>query len=435
MDIKSRSLLLSIILSVFICTAYAPVTAASATNIVAVDSGAYAHFALASDGTVWAWGNNMYGQMGDAAKERIEVPFKVSGLSGVKAISSDGSHTVVLKEDGTVWACGKNDNGQLGDGTQAARTGFVQCKGLDRIIAISANDDMALALREDGTVWVWGRYSYGSGSDKKNVTTPEQVGGLSDIRSISAGNWHYLAVDGNGDVWGWGNNMNGQLGMSQNPQKTPAKLGISGVKQAAAGYQYSLFLKNDGTVWGLGWNNGGSLGTGQGAGGSTTPVQVPGLSGIVQIAATSESATALKDEGTIYIWGTKNPGAALIGKTGTAISTPAALPVPATTKAISVSTGSPLLMLQQNGTVFGVGGTLFYSDPETGYSVDTTKSSQIKFVASTQQATPTTPGATVQPTAAPTQAPSGSGNKTPAPGALAVIGILSLIAIFAMRKK
>jgi alpha-tubulin suppressor-like RCC1 family protein len=377
----------------------------------------------------------MYGQMGSAAKETIEAPFKVPGLTGVKAISSDGSHTVFLKEDGTVWASGKNDHGQLGDGTTTARTGLVQCKGLSKVIAISANDNMALALKDDGTVWVWGYYAEGSAADK-NVATPEQVSGLSDIRSISAGSWHYLAVDKNGDVWGWGNNMNGQLGISQSSQKTPVKLGVSGVKQAVAGYQYSMFLKNDGTVWGMGWNNGGVLGTGGSSSGSKTPVQVPGLSGIVQIAGTTEGVTALKDDGTIYIWGTKCAGAGLIGKTGTAINTPEALPVPTTTKAIAASTGSPLLVLQQNGTVFGVGGTLFYRDPETGISADTTKWNQIKFVTGSASATPTAaPGATTQPTAAPTQTPSGTGNKTPAPSALIVIGILSLVAVFAMRKK
>lgn len=409
-------------------------TAATATNIVAVDSGAYASFALASDGTVWAWGNNVNGQMGDAAKERFEAPFKIPGLMSVKAISSDGTHTVVLKEDGSVWASGKNDHGQLGDGTTTARTGFVQCKGLGNIIAISANDDMALALKNDGTVWVWGYYAYGSAADK-NVATPEQVGGLAGIRSISAGNWHYLVVDSNGDVWGWGNNMNSQLGKGPANVPTPIKLGIAGVKQAAAGYQYNLFLKNDGTVWGMGWNNGGSLGTGGSGSGSDTPVQVPGLSGIAQIAATSESATALKDDGTVYIWGTKNPAAIILGKTGTAISTPTALPILTTTKAFAVTTGSSLLLLQQNGTVFGAG-LQSLKDPDTGIYINNSKLNQVRFVAGSAAATPTAaPGATTQPTAAPTQAPSGSGNKTPAPSALAVIGILSLVAVFAMRKK
>jgi alpha-tubulin suppressor-like RCC1 family protein len=434
MGIKLNLIIFLFIVSIFIGVAAATATAATATDIVAVDSGGYAHFALASDGTVWAWGNNMYGQMGDAAKATIEAPFKVQGLTGVKAISSDGSHTVILKEDGSVWAAGKNDHGQLGDGTTTARTGFVQCKGLGGITAISANNDMALAVKNDGTVWVWGYYAQGSAADK-NVATPEQVGGLSDIQSISAGNWHYLAVDKNGDAYGWGENINGQLGMSLNPQKTPAKLGISGVKQAAAGYQYSLFLKNDGTVWGMGWNNRGVLGIGGSSAGSKTPVQVPGLSGIVKIDAISESGTALKDDGTVYIWGATNSGSNLIGLTGTEINTPTALPVPATTKSFAVSNGI-LLLLQQNGTVFGVGGTLFYRDPETSISANGSKLNQIKFVSGSATTAPTAPpGATTQPTAAPTQASAGSATKTPAPSALILIGILSLVAVFAMRKK
>ena len=86
--------------------------------------------ALKSDGTVWAWGDNGYGQLGDGTTTDRTTPVQVSGLSGVTAIAAGCYHTVALKSDGTVWAWGYNGYGQLGDGTTTQRTTPVQVSGL-----------------------------------------------------------------------------------------------------------------------------------------------------------------------------------------------------------------------------------------------------------------------------------------------------------------
>ncbi|BAI61697.1 hypothetical protein MCP_1625 [Methanocella paludicola SANAE] len=424
---KLRLVITVIMLAALFSTAATISMAASSVKMKAVDSGAYANFALAEDGTVWAWGNNRDGQMGIGDKSTIYVPFQIPGLTGVKALSADATFTLLLKGDGTVWAAGKNDHGQLGDGTMTDRSSFAQVKGLSNIVAIDAKDSVGMALKDDGTVWVWGYYSYGSGANNKNVTVPEIVPGLANIKAISAGNWHYLVVDKDGNAWAWGNNLNGQIGIgSYAAQPTPVKVtGLSGVKDVAAGYQFSLFLKEDGTVWACGWNNQGVLGTG--TSGSKVPVQVPGLSGIIDVAASSETAAALKDDGTIYVWGNYYPSAMSLSVAGPPINTPTALTAITGAKAISADFKAPVLALNQNGTVWGIGG-LSYRDPETGYLAESGKATQIKFIGSASTAVPTA-------TAAPTAGSATTGTQTPSTPLLLAIGVFCIAAILRAGKK
>lgn len=431
---KSRLFFIFILLAALISTTAMVSMAASSVKMKAVDSGGYAHFAVADDGTVWAWGNNRDGQMGVSDMSTIYVPFKIPGLTGVKALSADATYTLVLKDDGTVWAAGKNDHGQLGDGTMTGRSSFAQVKGLDHVVAIDAKDSVSLALKDDGTVWAWGYYSYGSGANNnKNVTVPEMVPGLTNIKAISAGNWHYLAVDKDGNVWSWGNNLNGQLGLNDNykAQSTPIKVSsISGVRSVAAGYQMSLALKNDGTVWAWGWNNNGIQGTGQGKPGSTAPVQVSGLSDIAAIATSSETAAALKNDGTVYVWGNYYPAGIGLDSLSQPIYTPVALSVMPGSKAIAADFKTPLLSLNQDGSVWGIGGTLFYNDPETGVSASSTKANQIKFITATSTSGPSSP----TPAGTATQ-PASTAKQTPATPMLLAIGVLGLAAALSSGKK
>ena len=112
--------------------------------------------ALKSDGTVWAWGNNWVGQLGDGTTSHRSTPVQVSGLSGVIAIAGGGYHSIALKSDGTVWAWGWNEYGQLGDGTTSHRSTPVQVSGLSGVIAIAGGGYHSIALKSDGTVWAWG---------------------------------------------------------------------------------------------------------------------------------------------------------------------------------------------------------------------------------------------------------------------------------------
>ncbi|MHB1127541.1 MAG: RCC1 domain-containing protein [Bacillota bacterium] len=202
------------------------------TNVVAIASGGYISLALKSDGTVWAWGNNSAGQLGDGTVNNRLAPVQVSGLTNVVAVAaaSGGSHSVALKSDGTVWTWGYNYYGQLGDGTTTDKYTPVQVKGvggsgyLTGVVSVAAGGTHSLALRSDGTIWAWGYNTYGQlgNNSTGSSSTPVQVldtGGtapLTGIVKISAGTYHSVALKTSGNAVAWGYGAYGQLGFSSN---------------------------------------------------------------------------------------------------------------------------------------------------------------------------------------------------------------------------
>lgn len=215
--------------------------------------------ALKSDGTVWAWGDNAYGQLGDGTTADKAAPVRVRGLTGVSAVACGrGSHSLALKSDGTVWAWGRNTSGQLGDGTLVSRYTPVRAQGLTGVIDITSGVENSYAVRSDYTVWRWGK----EGAVTNRV--PVQKSGISGVRSIATWNLHVLARKGNGDVWAWGCNTYGALGNGSGADTyTPTQIaGLTGVTAIATGEHSSMALKNDGTLWMWGWNNSGQLGDG-----------------------------------------------------------------------------------------------------------------------------------------------------------------------------
>ena len=131
------------------------------TNVTAIAAGFDFSVALKSDGTVWAWGDNVSGQLGDGTTTDRPTPVQVSGLTGVTDIAAGFDHSAALKTDGTVWAWGNNSKGQLGNGTTTDSTVPVQSgiSVLANVLGISAGHQFNVALVRNGlssTVWAWG---------------------------------------------------------------------------------------------------------------------------------------------------------------------------------------------------------------------------------------------------------------------------------------
>ncbi|HZH78690.1 MAG TPA: RCC1 repeat-containing protein, partial [Archangium sp.] len=171
--------------------------------------GGFSHsLAVRPDGTVWAWGNNTYGQLGDGTNTRRHTPVRVNGLSGVVAVAAGGGHSVAVRGDGTVWTWGNNMFGQLGDGTTTERWTPMQVRGLSGVVAVAAGGASSLAVREDGTAWAWGDNDTGQLGDGTSTRrwTPVQVNGLSDVVAVATGGTHSLAARKDGTVWAWGYN-------------------------------------------------------------------------------------------------------------------------------------------------------------------------------------------------------------------------------------
>lgn len=190
------------------------------TDIIYISGGEKHSLALKNDSTVWVWGWNGTGQLGINTTVGKNTPVKVLGLGGTNfldniiAISGGSGHSLALKSDGTVWAWGYNNKGQLGDSTTATRLTPVKTYSLTNIVAIAAGDDYSMALRNDGTIWMWGTNGIGQLGDGTITTKiiPIQVLSLSNIIAIATGYDFNLAMRDDNTFWAWGKNNFGQLG-------------------------------------------------------------------------------------------------------------------------------------------------------------------------------------------------------------------------------
>ena len=169
---------------------------------------AYDRVALVrDDGTVWVWGPESWVHWVDPERMGLWVdPLQVPSLSDVHAVAAGADFFLALRTDGTVWAWGMNESGQLGDGTEQSRQEPVQVLGLSDVEMIAAGFDHALAVRDDGSVWAWGANALGQLGDGGEVarSVPGEVIGLTDVVGIAAGWSHSLAITADGGVWSWG---------------------------------------------------------------------------------------------------------------------------------------------------------------------------------------------------------------------------------------
>jgi alpha-tubulin suppressor-like RCC1 family protein len=281
-------------------------------------------------GKVMAAGSNISGELGNGtifnSREFFDFTLDpsehVTGLLGATAVAAFARHNLALKDDGTVWAWGDNSSGQLGDGTPntvtLSRTKPVQVLGINSAIAIAAGSDHSLALLADGTVLSWGKNASGQLGDgtHNNRNRPAKVQGLAQVIAIAAGGDFNLALRADGTVWAWGGNQKGQLGIgSTSAQKTPVLVpSFDHVMAVAAGGAHSLALRADGTVWTWGFNNKGQLGDGT-LSDRLTPKSISGsdlgvsFSGVIAILGGGEFSIALTAEkGLVWTWGSNHSG-------------------------------------------------------------------------------------------------------------------------------
>jgi len=221
-------------------------------------------------------------------------------------------------EPSRIWSWGANGRGQLGDGTETGSNVPIMLQTL--AVKAAAGEEHSVSCDASGYVWVWGSNDWGQlgNGTWDSSSTPVRLTSLTAVQAVAAGGYSSAALDSGGYVWTWGDNWIGQLGhgdpdeyWSLVPLRVVGQGGsgyLSSVKAIACGYTHMVALKQDGTVWTWGSNQYGQLGNGSAAGYSLTPVQVTSLTDVKAIAAGWDHCVAVKNDGTVWAWGRNNNG-------------------------------------------------------------------------------------------------------------------------------
>jgi alpha-tubulin suppressor-like RCC1 family protein len=266
-----------------------------------VSAGADYAMAIKADGSLWAWGLNEYGQLGDGTNVDSFTPTKI--MDNVAAVDAGIDYAMAIKTDGSLWAWGLNEYGQLGDGTNTDRLAPV--KIMDNVAAVDAGIDYAMAIKIDGSLWVWGLNEYGQLGDGTldNRNAPVKV--MDHVVAVSAGFLHTKAIKTDGSLWAWGLNEYGQLGDGTNIDRlAPVKI-MDGVVAVSEGGNHSVAVKTDGSLWAWGRNGSGQLGDGT-LDNRNAPVKV--MDHVVAVSAGSLHTIAIKTDGSLWAWGSNEFG-------------------------------------------------------------------------------------------------------------------------------
>lgn len=369
------------------------------TDVISIATSLSRNFVLKADGTVWGWGLNTFGAIGDGTNEDRSTPVKVVGMTNITSVVSGANTTIALKNDGTVWAWGSNFQGDHGNGTAditEVQHTPIQISGLSDVIAIGENDTFShsgfYAIKQDGTLWTWGCQANKIIDHSltcpilESPHLPTQISGLSDVIDFKsrpgAGRDSYFVLKSDRTVWTWGGNFSGQLGNGTNSdtilphgttgtdRDTPEQvIGLTSVKEISVvetmnGLSMIVFaLKEDGTVWAWGDNSGKQLGTGMTTTTVDKPTQVSGLTGITKIAMNTFHRLALRNDGTVWAWGDNNTFGVIGVGTGTTSDRITPIPIPvqliSLTDIVDIKANSFLShALKRDGTLWGWGNGL-----------------------------------------------------------------------------
>jgi alpha-tubulin suppressor-like RCC1 family protein len=278
---------------------------------------------FAKTGSLWLVGRNIYGQLGNnSSGNRYSSPIQtVSGGTNWKQIKVTDNGSAAIKTDGTLWLWGKNGAGGLGDNSITNKSSPVQTiSGGTNWLLVSIAGYFSAAIKTDGTLWLWGLNTYGNlgNNTRTNVSSPIQtISGGNNWKEVAiGGSTHSAAIKTDGTLWLWGRNQYGQLGNNSTTNVSSPIQTISGGtnwKQVSAGDRNFAAIKTDGTLWIWGDNSFGQLGNNTGGTGTNKSSPIQTVSGgtnwkQVSVGGAASVVGAIKTDGTLWLWGANDTG-------------------------------------------------------------------------------------------------------------------------------
>ena len=305
-------------------------TLAGGANWKQVSCGNRMMAAIKNDGTLWTWGINSSGQLGDNTRTARCTPVTTfAGGINWKQVSAANNHCAAIKTDGTLWVWGGNGNGNIGDNTTTTRcTPVTTFAGGTNWKQVAGGNLSTAAIKTDGTLWTWGKNSYGQlgnlATTDRNTPVTTFAGGTNWKQvsnsggGSSSGAEYMIATKTDGTLWTWGNNGQGQLGINFqslfSTRCTPVTTFAGGTnwKQVSCGNSFisafSAAIKTDGTLWTWGDNTFGELAINSSINKSTPVTTFAGGTNWKQVSCGGYHISAIKTDGSLWSWGKNNNG-------------------------------------------------------------------------------------------------------------------------------
>ena len=310
-------------------------------EIVQVVAGGSHSATVTKDGSLYMWGWNFHGQLGDGTTTDRYTPVKI--MDNVASVSLGGYHSAAITKDGSLYMWGCNGNGRLGDGTTTDR--YTPVKIMDNVASVSLGGYHSAAITKNGSLYTWGYNEYGQLGDGTSSHKTKPVKIMDNIVSVSLGGYHSAAITKDGSLYMWGFNYRGRLGDGTTASKdTPVKI-MDNVVSVSLGSGYSAAVTKDGSLYMWGHNGNGQLGDGTSSH-KTKPVKI--MDNIVSVSLGGYHSAAITKDSNLYMWGGNGNG-----QLGDGITTNRNTPVKIMDNVASVSLGGyHSAAITKNGSLY-----------------------------------------------------------------------------------
>ena len=261
-------------------------------DVVSVDISATCIGAIKKDGSLWMWGYNKFGQLGNGTSKASGIPVKI--MEDVASVSVDDMCAAAIKKDGSLWIWGRGYEEENRE----------PIKIMEDVASVSLGGTCGAAIKKDGSLWMWGYNFYGQlGNGIMDEYFGEPIKILDDVVSVSLGDFYLGAIKKDGSLWMWGRNDSGQLGNdTAGASSIPVKI-MDDVASISLGYGRSGVIKTDGSLWMWGYNENGELGNGTKLS-SSKPIKI--MEDVIDIRIGLFETGAIKKDGSCWMWGDDN---------------------------------------------------------------------------------------------------------------------------------